>query len=321
MSLQEYKYLGTDLPGDIELQNEGSFLLLQSVVELASARELIAQQRKLGLDLRYLEQNELAKRIPWLADQVVGGVFCADDCAVNPLLLVKALKEKIEQSGGTVACYEEVVRIDQGEDDLFQVFTTRKRYYSAFLVNCAGIDSVKIANLCGEEIPVVSNKGHIVVTEKVPSFLLPAKMRDWQDVVTEYSASGVNVNFVIESTPSGNLLIGKCEEVGTSSGSVSIPIVARILRCAIAFIPRLQELKVIRMYTGFRPQTPDGMPVLGESCTVKNLYYATGHGGDGITLAPITGKLITQLMVDGHADVDLSPFSPARFAGRDGINR
>jgi glycine/D-amino acid oxidase-like deaminating enzyme len=103
--------------------------------------------------------------------------------------------------------------------------------------------------------------------------------------------------------------------LGNASRSVSIPVAAEILSRAVDFVPQLRRIKVIRMYAGLRPQSADGLPIIGESVRNKACYYATGHGGDGIALAPITGKLLSEQIVDGCSEIDISGYSPSRFAG------
>jgi sarcosine oxidase subunit beta len=110
------------------------------------------------------------------------------------------------------------------------------------------------------------------------------------------------------------LLIGKSEENGESSSGVSLLIVREVLARAIRFMPQLRDVRVIRIYTGLRPQSGDGLPLIGASARIAGFYYACGHGGDGVTSAPITGRLLSQLIVDGKTEQILRELSPARFA-------
>ena len=69
----------------------------------------------------------------------------------------------------------------------------------------------------------------------------------------------------------------------------------------------------MRCFAGVRPYTPDGLPLLGEVASLKHFFMAAGHEGDGIALAPITGKLISELILEGKSSFDLTEFSPNRF--------
>ena len=83
----------------------------------------------------------------------------------------------------------------------------------------------------------------------------------------------------------------------------------RVLR----FLPGLKDLSVIRFFSGFRPYTPDGLPLLGEVSTLPGFYMAAGHEGDGIAMSPITGKLMAELIAEGKPSYNIDAFSPNRF--------
>jgi glycine oxidase len=84
----------------------------------------------------------------------------------------------------------------------------------------------------------------------------------------------------------------------------------------LALCPGLLRAKLRRSWAGLRPLTPDGLPIIGAEPELPGLWYATGHGRNGILLAGITGKLITQLMGGTRPGLDLDSFSPRRFGAR-----
>jgi len=86
-----------------------------------------------------------------------------------------------------------------------------------------------------------------------------------------------------------------------------------MVRAAIRMFPGVANVLVARSFAGLRPYTPDGKPIIGETATCRGLYVAAGHEGDGIALGPITGKIISELVVDRATSWDLSTFSPDRF--------
>lgn len=313
-SLEEYERIRDWETGDFELERRGSFLLLEGQEEAQEARGFIARQNRTGLSLAYLQPGELAEAVPGISADVAGGVYCRNDCSINPLLFLRVLKRAIERSGGSMAFYERVLRIEPPASGCFRVSTDRGEYSCRVLIDCAGVQAGDIAGLLGEQVPVLPNKGHIVVTEKAPFLRVPAKLRDWRDLGDALPSAERTVNTVIEATASGNLLIGKSEENGESSSGVSLLIVREVLARAIRFMPQLRDVRVIRIYTGLRPQSGDGLPLIGASARIAGFYYACGHGGDGVTSAPITGRLLSQLIVDGKTEQILRELSPARFA-------
>lgn len=77
--------------------------------------------------------------------------------------------------------------------------------------------------------------------------------------------------------------------------------------------PAIKDLNFIRAFAGLRPFTPDGLPLIGEVDKIKGFYIAAGHEGDGIALAPISGKLLAELITDGKPSYNIDHFTPNRF--------
>ena len=86
-----------------------------------------------------------------------------------------------------------------------------------------------------------------------------------------------------------------------------------IARNAVSLIPALKNVSIIRSFAGLRPYTEDGMPILGYVDDVNGFIVAAGHEGDGIALSPITGKLISELVIKGKSSMSLEPFRLSRF--------
>lgn len=312
-SLLEYERMGNGELGDFELERNGSYLLLETEAQAEEARQLIAKQEGRGLSLACLSAGELAEAVPGVSAELAGAVYCRDDCSLNPLLFLRALRRRIQDHGGGFAFYEWVREIQRTRSGLFRLITAAGTYSSPVVVDCAGVQAGAIANLLGEQLPVAPNMGHIVVTEKVPHLRIPAKLRDWADASDNQPAVGEPVNTVIESTAAGNLLIGKSEAGAESTAGVSLPTVRAILVRALRFLPCLREVKVIRIYTGLRPRSGDGLPIIGASAITSGLYYACGHGGDGVSSAPETGRLLSLLIAEGRSERFMREFAPARF--------
>ncbi len=97
-------------------------------------------------------------------------------------------------------------------------------------------------------------------------------------------------------------------------GSFDSGAIQRLHRAAIALVPELRNAKILEDWAGLRPGTPDALPILGVT-SMPGYYVATGHFRDGILLAPITARVMAQVIEGRNPDHDLSAFSHARFAG------
>ena len=102
------------------------------------------------------------------------------------------------------------------------------------------------------------------------------------------------------------------EDAGFATG-VTEDGLRQVYRSMRRIYPALTELPVKRTWAGLRPATPDNRPILGRDPAVENLWYATGHGRNGILLAGVTGEFLAQLYAGEELEHDLSSMDPGRF--------
>ncbi len=114
--------------------------------------------------------------------------------------------------------------------------------------------------------------------------------------------------------PSGELLIGATVERAGFQRAVTAEGIGSLLRAAIELVPSLRELPIARTWCGFRPWAPDSLPVLGPWPGIEGLWLATGHFRNGILLAPITARLMTDWITSGKPGMDVTEFLPDRFS-------
>lgn len=114
----------------------------------------------------------------------------------------------------------------------------------------------------------------------------------------------------------GRLLVGATvEDVGFTKGA-TLRGIAGLMTAATAMLPMAADLPLVETWAGFRPGTPDGLPILGRDPDVRGLCYATGHFRNGILLAPVTARCVADLISGTPPSVPLEPFAIDRFAGR-----
>ena len=108
-------------------------------------------------------------------------------------------------------------------------------------------------------------------------------------------------------------VLGSTMERAGYNAAVTNEGLAQIFRGAVRLLPALLTQPVARMWAGLRPVTPDGRPLLGRDPDVERLWYATGHGRNGILLAALTGEIIADLLTTGSTDIDIAPLRVDRF--------
>jgi sarcosine oxidase subunit beta len=133
------------------------------------------------------------------------------------------------------------------------------------------------------------------------------------DSVRSGATSGVSVAANIQQAVNGNLVLGSSRQFTGFERSVDPMVVAMMLTRCLRFFPVLAELSAIRTWAGFRPYTPDLLPIISAVETISGMYIAAGHEGIGITEGPITGKLISQLVTGQVPAIPLEEVSFSRF--------
>ncbi len=256
-----------------------------------------AWQRRAGLAVEDRPPSALASDLDGrLSRDVRQAVFFPDEAAVDPPALVRAAWLSAQRRGvrlHTGVCAQRF-RIENGR--CVGVETDSGDFTAAATVDCAGAwaafdPSGRVA------IPVHPVRGQMV---KLRLEGPPLRTMVCSDEV--YAVP----------RPEGTVLVGSTVELVGFRRAVTAEAVERLISGAIALLPELRSAQFVSAWSGLRPGTPDGLPVLGES-GVPGLFLATGHFRNGILLAPVTAKAMADLLTHRRTR-DLSTFSVARFS-------
>jgi glycine oxidase len=121
-----------------------------------------------------------------------------------------------------------------------------------------------------------------------------------------------SLNVYLIPRSDGRLLVGATVEEAGFDKRTDVAAIQRLHRAAVALVPELRHAKILEDWAGLRPGTPDALPILGATA-MPGYYVATGHFRDGILLAPITAKVMADVIGGVEPEYDLKLFSPARF--------
>ena len=122
-----------------------------------------------------------------------------------------------------------------------------------------------------------------------------------------------NVAFVIEPTLAENCIIGSCRAFEGYDRRNSLEVMSALAERALRFFSILKDVNIIRGYAGLRPYVIDHLPIVSQVEQVPGYYIAAGHEGDGICMAPITGKLMAQVVAGEQTDFNIDKLSFSRF--------
>ncbi|HWZ81398.1 MAG TPA: FAD-dependent oxidoreductase [Terriglobales bacterium] len=221
-------------------------------------------------------------------------LFLREQC-VDPRDLVTAAVKAARHRGVDFSSGDQVISIDIDGGRVTGIHTNKTSFSSGTVINCAGAWAGQIGPHAFPTRPVKGQMLCVVMPEK--NFL-------------RHVIRTPDVYLIPRSN--GRLLIGATvEESGFDKQTV--PETIQKLRSeALKLMPRLSEARILEAWAGLRPGTPDKLPILGTTPTM-GYFVATGHFRDGILLAPITAKVMANVVTGSTPILDLSAFSAARF--------
>src|SRR5881409_3875765 len=263
--------------------------------EADQLKDAVARQRQAGLRCDWLAAADVHERWPGAAPDCHGALFAPEDGAVDPQALTRACLADARRLGATFRA-EPVAAVQVANSRATGVVTARDVTSADHVVVAAGVWSPQIGGL-PRPLPVEPMRGQMAATAW-PDSCPPAILYHDQGYVLARGADAV---------------LGSTMERAGYDARVTNEGLAQIFRGAVRLLPALMTQPVQRMWAGLRPVTPDGRPILGRDPEVERLWYATGHGRNGILLAALTGEITADLLTSGVPDVDIAPLRVDRF--------
>lgn len=326
VSQQIIDELSRELACPFEYRAPGSILVCETEEEMEAAQLWVNRQKALGLSFRMLDRQDIRQESPFLADDLPGGLECGTDSTVNPYLLTYSLFDDAQKKYGTrVYLKTEVTSINKDHvTENFKISTNQGDFTAKKIVNAAGVWAPHIGRMVGLDIPIVPRKGHLIVASRqVPVGL--RKVMEFGYLISKFGGrrkvdpltEKYGVALVFEPTESQNFLIGSSREFVGFDTHVNMKVVRCMARRTLRFYPKIGDFQIIRTYTGLRPWTKDHLPIVSAVNEVPGYYIAAGHEGDGISLAAVTGKLMSQIIMEqSETIISTDPLKFERFQER-----
>jgi D-hydroxyproline dehydrogenase subunit beta len=266
-------------------------------------RDALARQ---GITCEMLDAQQLRDAEPELREGLRGGMIVPDDAVVYAPAAAAWLLAQTSVSCRFGASVERLTR--EGV-----MLANGEIIATGAVVIANGLQAVELL----PDLPMQPKKGHLLITDRYPG-TIRHQILELGYIKSAHNATGTSVAFNVQPRPTGQLLIGSSRQFDSVDPAIEPAILARMLRRASEYLPQLPTLNAIRAWTGFRPATRDGLPLIGPAAHVAEripTWLATGHEGLGVTTALATSKLIAAQMTGVFADVpiDATPYLPARF--------
>lgn len=284
-------YLFSDIP------------ILRPALDEEEAQDLQAQmgwQREIGIDVEWLDEAQVRSLGTWLTEEALGAAYTVEkQLEAYPFAI--ALAQACEKRGVSIRTAEVNGVLREGGRACGVTLASGERIESGAVLVANGPWSQHAAEWLGMEVPVVPLRGQIV-------HLAPP------DGVPMPTHSIFHETGYVLPKAGGDLLVGTTEELVGFDPYPTMEAQNSILEAVIRIAPNVLDAPIRDLTACLRPYSPDQMPILGPVPGTDSLYLSTGHGYKGITLAIISGKAMAQQIANGRSDIDVSPFSLARFA-------
>jgi glycine oxidase len=280
---------------DVEYERRGT---LQVALNLDEANCLKRAARALGgarIGHALLDAGEVRRKEPAVTADAVAGLEIPEHGYVAADELTRALAVAAMQHGATFDVGS-VTAVEGG--DVARVYTAGGAIESDAVIVAAGSWSTSLDGVRAEPDAVKPIRGQLLQL-RLPQ--RPAERIIWGD------------DCYLVSRRDGVVLAGATvEDVGFDERATSAG-VQQLLRGALALMPALRDAAFEEVRVGLRPMTRDELPAIGASSTMPHVFYATGHYRNGVLLAPLTARLLADLVLDGRTDGDLASLRPERL--------
>jgi glycine oxidase ThiO len=251
-----------------------------------------------GSGENWLDRVSIDRQQSGLSQEVTGGYWYPADGQVDNRSLTHALRVASQALGVEFIDGVRVTRLNRDRGQITTLTTTHGEMSAQHYILATGALSQELL-----PIPVVPRKGQML------SVLVPSHQRD--NLPLQQVLFGEETYIIPRQD--GRIVVGATSEDVGFAPQNTVAGVNSLLSNAVRLFPQIQDYPIQELWWGFRPATPDELPILGQSVNF-NLTLATGHYRNGILLAPITAKLIADLVWHQQADELLTNFSLNRFS-------
>jgi D-hydroxyproline dehydrogenase subunit beta len=292
------------LSASAEYVQTGTLWIAADREELEAAERKQAWYAERDVPCRMLTASQLAAAEPHLASELAGGLLVFEDAVVYSPVAAVEMARRAEDLGARLMIGRSVREIGNGRivlDDGTELHAER-------LIHALGADATALL----PELPVRKRKGHLVITDRYPGFVRH-QLVELGYLKSAHSSTTDSVAFNVQPRPTGQLLIGSSRQYGAEDSGVDRHILSAMLARAALYMPRVQALHTIRVWTGFRAATPDKLPLIGPAQNDATVWLATGHEGLGITTSLATAELLACAFTGSKPAIAPEPYLPARF--------
>ncbi|WP_047247338.1 NAD(P)/FAD-dependent oxidoreductase [Maribacter thermophilus] len=285
--------------GEFHLEKKGLLMLYQTEVSEEEEKGVANKAKQLGLEVGTLDKDQL-KALHGNTEVVANGaVHYHCDAHSTPNVFMKKMYEYLKHAGVNIIYEEEVDGFDITDGKINAVRTKNHTYKADNVVLASGSWSGNLAKKLGINLQVQGGKGYCINVHRPTGIEYPAILMEAKVAVTPMDGF--------------TRFAGTMEFSGVDY-KIDKGRVQAIADAVHKYYPqiRITEEEINNAECGLRPVSPDGLPYIGRSNSLNNLYVATGHAMMGWSLGPATGKLISEIVDDKETSMNIDAFDPHR---------
>lgn len=320
-SFEHYRRFATELEANIEFQTTGSILFASSEAGAKTLADIASDQQRVCIPTELLSAADIRDHTSGLVDneEIVRGMFCPLDGYINPALAVDAYLAGARRFGAEIRLHVRATSITLSNNRVVAVNTDQDGEIATdCVINCAGNWARDVGAWAGVDLPLQSNRRNVLVLK--PHRVLPRRF----PIVEDHEHG-----WYVRHHPDGVLLgIGPTRWISDANRERTPPYDPCYHEQTEHYVrscsPYLYPLDIVERRAGDRPMihpdvrtpagTPDDLPIVGAVPTVAGYFHSCGWGAFGITLGPIGGELIAQVVCGETPEVDLARYEWSRFA-------
>jgi D-amino-acid dehydrogenase len=295
-----------DAPLCFDERRDGILKIYHQERTLQEAIRNLDAMRSAGLEQKVLTANECVDVEPALGPalqkgEIAGGIYCRSDGSGDAHLFTTRLAERAQRRGVAFVTGAEVTSFETRGDRINGVRTKAWLFAADAVVLAAGVGTIRLARLAGLRIPVYPLKGYSVTLQGVNALTPSVSLTD-------------EARKIVVSRLGDRVRVAGTAEVGGYDTTLEMPRARSVLAAALEFLPQMSEYAgAAEFWTGLRPMSSDGCPIIGQGGRFSNLYLNTGHGSLGWTLAAGSAAVLADHIGEIQPQIDITPYSIKRF--------
>ncbi len=296
--------LGYD--GDIEFKQEGYLIVAANEEEDEQFKKNVELEQSLGIPARKITKEQAKQIVPHLNTDVIwGATFCPTDGHLNPFKMTDAYFQAAKHLGVKFYFNEEVKEIIVKNKKIEKVISTNMEINTNNVVNAAGGYAKEIGDMVGVDIPVYAENHEILVTEPIEKIQGPMVM-------------SFAKNLYCQQVPHGSFIMGRSnpDVLPNHSNQSSWKFLDEMAKTVCEMLPLVGNLRVIRQWGGSYTMSPDRQPIIGDTEELEGFYLACGFSGHGFMFSPMTGLLLSEIILNQKTTIDISELHLNRFKNK-----